>query len=172
MHSDNSTKIHSQLAPRSVVERLGELVYEKRREAYRVRTRGPIIVKKKVKPATPFPIEFIFCTIIIFSLLTFIAYSLSIVNEVSYEIDNLESQIAAGKEENRRLTLQLDKKLNLNDIEREAIRLGMVKSSEVGIHYVSIAGGDKIVITEENNTTTSLGTALDGLKSAVGKIYK
>ena len=155
----------------AVSPRVGTL--ERQRAGERTRTGSSVILKKKVKPQTPFPVSFIFYSIVVTVMLMFIAYSYSVVNDISYEIGELEAGIEAGKQENERLTLELDKKNDLTYIEDVAVnKLGMVKSTEVERHYVSISGGDKVVITKENNDLNPLGTTFDGLKNTVGKIYE
>ncbi len=149
----------------------GVLVREKAGE--RTRTGRTVIIKKRVKAETPFPIGFVFYCLIISVMLMFIAYSYSVVNNISYEIGELEASIAQNKQENERLAIELDRKNDLTYIEKEAAgRLGMVKSTEVEKHYVSISGGDKVVITKENQQTDAFGTTFDGLKNTVSKIYK
>ncbi len=139
----------------------------------RTKTESTLVIKKRVKADTPFPVSFIFYCLVITVMLMFIAYSYSVVNNISYEITELEESIALGKQENERLSLELDKKNDLTYIEEVAVnKLGMVKSTEVVKHYVSISGGDRVVITGENNRSGALGTTLDGLKNTVGKIYK
>lgn len=151
----------------------GEAVLERKRTGTAARTGHAVIVKKKVKAKTPFPISFIFYCITITVMLMFIAYSYSVVNDISYEIGELEESIAVNKEENERLSLELDKKNDLTFVEKEATeRLGMVKSTEVVKHYVSISGGDKVVVSEENKNSGAVVTTLDGIKNAMGKLYK
>jgi len=151
----------------------GVNVGERQRTTERTRTGKAVLVKKRVKPDSPFPVSFIFYSLVITVMLMFIAYSYSVVNNISYEIGELEESIAFGKQENERLSLELDKKNDLTYIEQVAVNeLGMVKSTEVVKHYVNISGGDKVVITEENNTSNAFGTTLDGLRNTVGKIYQ
>lgn len=155
----------------AVSSRVGTL--ERPRSVERTRTGSAVILKKKVKPQSPFPISFIFYCLVITVMLMFIAYSYSVVNDISYDISELEEGIAVSKQENERLTLELDKKNDLTYIEDVAVnKLGMVKSAEVVKHYVSISGGDKVIITEENNTGNPISITFDGLKNTVGKIYE
>ena len=150
-----------------------EAVLERKRTAARAKTGGTVIVNQRVKAKSAFPVGFIFYSLVVTVMLMFIAYSYSVVNNISYEIRDLEESIALNKQENERLVLQLNKKNDLTYIEKEAVnRLGMVKSTEVEKHYVSISGGDKVVITKENKSSDTLGITLDGLKNTVGKIYK
>ncbi len=139
----------------------------------RTKAESALIIKKRVKADTPFPISFIFYCLVVTVMLMFIAYSYSVVNNISYEITALEESLAFNKQENERLSLELDKRNDLTYVEEIAVnKLGMVKSTEVVKHYVSISDGDKVVITGESNNGGALGTTLDGLKNTVGKIYK
>lgn len=159
-------------AAMSVAERIGDAVYENKRRIARERANAPVIVKKHVK-AKAFPVSFVFYTLVTTLMLMFVVYSYSVVNEVSYDITALESQISQTKSENERLALELDKRNDLKHIEEVATtKLGMVKSTDVVKHYVSISGGDKVVVSEKETVAKqSLGIALDSLKETVGKIY-
>ncbi len=154
-------------------QRTGSAVLERKRSVEKVRTGNTVIIKKKVKEKTPFPVGFIFYSLIVTVMLMFIAYSYSVVNNISYEIGELEESIAVNKQENERLSLELDKKNDLTYIENVAVnKLGMVKSTQVVKHYVNISGGDKVVITKENQNSDTFGVTLDGLKNTVSKIYQ
>lgn len=152
---------------------VGDTVLERKRTGTATRAGHAVIVKKRVKAKTPFPIGFIFYCITVTVMLMFIAYSYSVVNNISYEIGEIEESIAENKQENERLSVELNKKNDLAFIEKEATeRLGMVKSTEVVKHYVSISGGDKVVVSEENQASGAVVTTLDGIKSTLGKLYK
>lgn len=149
-------------------ERLGEYVRAKRRE----KAREPKIVTRRVK-AKPFPIGFVFYALMITMVLMFVIYSHSVVNEISYDINGLESKITEYRLENERLSLELEQRNDLKYIEEVAsTRLGMVKSTDIVKHYVSISGGDKVVVSEEKTSAgAQLFASLNGLKQSVEKIY-
>ncbi len=149
-------------------ERLEEYVRAKRRE----KAREPKIVTRKVK-ANPFPIGFVFYALMITVVLMFVVYSHSVVNEISYDINGLEAQITEYKLENERLSLELEQRNDLKYIEEVAsTRLGMVKSTDIVKHYVSISGGDKVVVSEEKSSAgAQLFASLNGLKESVERIY-
>ena len=148
-------------------------VLERKRARARTGRAASVVAGKTVKSGSAFPVSFIFYSLVVTVMLMFIAYSYSVVNNISYEIGALEESIAAAKQENERLSIELDKKNDLTYIEDAAInKLGMVKSTEVVKHYVSISGGDKVVITKENRNAGALTTTLDGLKNTVSKIYQ
>jgi cell division protein FtsL len=153
---------------------LGDAVAERNRRIARERANAPIIVKKRVKSG-PFPVSFVFYTLVMTVMLMFVVYGNSVVNEISYEISGLESEIAATKQENADLTIELDRKYDLKYIENVAINeLGLVKSTDVVKHYVSISGGDKVVVSEQEAKKTAgrFDATLDSLKESVAKIYE
>ena len=153
--------------------RTGSAVLERKRVSARTGNGSSVVAGKSVKSGSAFPVSFIFYSLVVTVMVLFIAYSYSVVNNISYEIGELEESIAFNKQENERLTIELDKKNDLTYIEDAAVnKLGMVKSTEVVKHYVSISGGDKVVITKENRNTGAIGTTLDGLKNTVSKIYQ
>ena len=70
----------------------GEAVAE-RKSAARSKTGGTVVLNKNVKAKSPFPIGFIFYSLVVTVMLMFIAYSYSVVNNISYEIGELEESI-------------------------------------------------------------------------------
>ena len=157
----------------TAAEKIGEAVASRNRRIARERASAPIIVKKRVK-ASPFPMSFVFYSVVMTVMLMFVVYSNSVVNEVSYEINDLETKISAAEQENEKLSIALDKKYDLADIERIATtELGLVKSTDVVKHYVSISGGDKVTVSKDEKASyTKLDATLDSLKESVAKIYE
>ncbi len=146
---------------------------ERERRALRERTGAPVIVKKKVK-ASPFPASFIFYTVITMVMLMFIVYNNSVVNEISYDIAECKASITEEKARNEKLKMELENKYDLKEIENIAVNeLGLVKSTEVVKHYVSISGGDKVVVSKDtSDTQLGFATGLDTLKKSVAHIYE
>lgn len=157
----------------TAAERLGDAVAERNRRLQRERASAPVIVKKRVK-AAPFPVSFVFYALVMTVMLMFLIYGNSVVNEISYEISDLKAGISAAEQENENLRIELDKKYDLAYIEDVAVNeLGFVKSTDVVKHYVSISGGDKVVVSAtEENTSTKLDATFDSLKESVAKIYE
>ncbi|MBQ7399416.1 MAG: septum formation initiator family protein [Clostridia bacterium] len=155
------------------VEKLGDAVAARNRRVARERAEAPVVVKKRVKSA-PFPVRFVFYALIATVMLMFIVYTNSVVNEISYDIGDLKTKISETRAENEKLSIELDKKYDLKYIEEVATKeLGLVKSTEVVKHYVSISGNDDVVIANETGAaSTNLGVTLDSLKQSVAKIYK
>lgn len=155
------------------VEKIGDAVAARNRRAARERAEAPVVVKKRVK-AAPFPVRFVFYALIATVMLMFIVYTNSVVNEISYDIGDLEAKISQTKAENEKLSIELDRKYDLKYIENVATtKLGLVKSTDVVKHYVSISGDEDVVIANETSgVTTGFGATLDTLKQSVAKIYK
>lgn len=157
---------------KGISEYVGDALYENARRRARERANAPAIVTKKVK-AKPFPISFVFYALILSCVFMFICYNYSVINDISYDTQALESQINLLKEENNRLKISLDTRNDLEYIEEVAVtKLGMVKSTDVAKHYVSLAHEDSVVVTRENSESTHLGTTLNSLKKNLRKIYE
>lgn len=154
-------------------ERFGEAVAERNRRARIERANAPIVVKKKVKSA-PFPVSFVFYALVMSVMLMFIVYSNSVVNEISYDIGDLETKISTLKAENEKLGVEIEKKYDLKYIEEVAVtELGLVKNTDVVKHYISIASGDEVVVSEKaSQPAAKLSATFDSLKTSLSKIYK
>ena len=155
------------------VERLGDAVAAGKRRAARERAMAPVVVKKRVA-AESFPTRFLFYALIATVMLMFIVYTNSVVNEISYDISDLEAKISETRAENEKLSIELDKKYDLKYIEEVATtKLGLVKSTDVVKHYVSISGTDDVVVASETGKTpVGITATLDGLKQSVARIYE
>ena len=155
------------------LHRVGDVVAERNRRALREKAKEPVVVKKRVK-AGPFPISFVFYTLVMMVILMFIVYNNSVVNELSYEAGELESRISAAEQENERLSLELDRKYDLTYIENVAKNeLGLVKSTEVKKYFISLSDGDKVVVSGKGDgSRTGFGTSFDSLRKSVAKIYE
>lgn len=156
-----------------VAIRVGDAVAERNRRAARERANAPVVVKKRVK-ASPFPVSFVFYALVMVVILMFIVYNNSVVNELSYEAGELESSISSMKQENERLSLELEKKYDLKYIENVAKNeLGLVKSTEVKKYYISLSDGDKVIVSGKGEKNRAgFGTSFDSLRKSVAKIYE
>ena len=151
---------------------VGELVATAVRNARRAKSLEPSYSIHKVK-AKPFPFGFVLSAAIITVTFMFIACNYSVVNEISYETADLEDEIEYYTKENEVLSVQLEKKNDLAEIEKIASeKLGMVKSTDVYKQYVSLSGSDKTVVSEGSSASYNLGTTLNGFKRSVGKIFE
>lgn len=151
---------------------VGQKTLENKRRKARERANEPIVVRKKVK-STPFPISFIFYTLVITITLMYVIYNYSVINDISYEMTTLESKISQQLVEKEALSVALDKKNDLSYIEQVATnQLGMVKSTDIVKRYVSISENDKVVVSQDNVEKAYLSVTLDSFKDKVGKIFK
>ena len=157
----------------TAAHRLGDAVAARNRRVARERAAAPVIVKQRVE-AGQFPVRFLFYTLIATVMLMFIVYTNSVVNEISYDISDLEAQISATKAENEKLSIELDRKYDLKYIEEVATtKLGLVKSTDVIKHFVRISGDSDVVIANDTSVSaTTLSSTLDSIKESVAKIYK
>lgn len=131
-------------------EKLGSAVAARNRRIARERANAPVVVKKRVK-ASPFPISFVFYALVITAMLMFVAYSHSVVNELSYDIGDLEAKISELKFENDKLDIQLEQKYDLAYIEKVAVEeLGLVKSTNVVKHYINMSDGNGVTVSESS----------------------
>lgn len=170
----NSVRRTSASALRNVgvSHRVGETSYERTKRLDREKSNSTVIVKKRVK-ASPFPIRFVFYAIVLTGMLMFVIYGNSVINELSYESNDLKSSIAQLKQENDSLQFEIDKKYDLKYIENVATtELGLVKSTDVVKHYVSISGGDTVEVSDSENSSHKIDATFDSFKESVAKIYE
>ena len=162
----NSKSVRINASAGALRHRTGTAAGERSRSAQHERTSAPVIVKKRVK-AKPFPVRFVFYAAVITVMLMFVVYGNSVMNELSYEYNSLKSEIATLEHDNDNLQIQIDKKYDLDYVERVATEeLGLVKSTEVVKHYVNISGGDKVVVsgnTDKSGAVSDVDTTFDSL---------
>ena len=121
---------------------------------------------------TKMPVWFIFGILMSFVLLMGVVFSYSSVTESNARLAQLKSEIASVEHESGKLRLALAEKNDLNVIEQLATHeYNMVKEGSVQRKYISVAGGDRIVLdeieTEENSffgaMLSSASSAFDGI---------
>ncbi len=171
-NSYNNSALSLSYIAETAADYVGERILEGKRERARERANAPIVVRNKGK-RKPFPVSFVFYSVVLSLVFIFLVYNYSLINSMSYENERIEAEISALADENEQLALRLDKRNDLAYIEEYAINeLGMVKSTDVVKQYVSLSGSDNVVVTEENIEKTYLGTTLNGLKNSVQKIFE
>lgn len=152
-------------------EYVQERILERKREKARERANAPIIVRSRGK-RKPFPVSFVFYSVVLSLVFCFLCYNYSLINSISYENQSIKDEIEMLTQEKEQLSILLDKRNDLSYIEEYAINeLGMVKSTDVVKQYVSLSGSDNVVVTHENVDRTYLGTTLNSLKRSVQKIF-
>lgn len=119
--------------------------------------RGAKVVTRSAAARTPIPLTFIFSCVLIAAVFMYML-SLSVqIEEYSYSIDQIQSEITALKEEATRLEVQLESKFDLDEVEKIATRdYGMVASSALPKKYVSVAKGEDIWQQAEEETEGGL----------------
>ncbi|MBQ4066036.1 MAG: septum formation initiator family protein [Clostridia bacterium] len=113
-----------------------------------------VIVKKAPVSATLIVGIVLFCAVVMM-----IIFSFAQISEFKKEISSLESQKQELTAEIDQLTLDIDVKNDIRQIEQIATEeIGMVKSNRVESKYISVAEGEKVVVPEATvNTEESYG---------------
>ncbi len=146
-----------------IVGDIGKAVAKKRREAARARATETKYVKKSVKAAQPFPIAVIGYTLVFAAIAMYLVLGNSKINEATLRADSLKSAIAAEAERSDVLTSALNQRKDIGYIEDYAENvLGMVKSTDVAKHYVSVSGEDKITVRGVSVSPEASVTDTDG----------
>ena len=115
----------------------------------------------------PFPIAFIFTALMCSLLFMYMIYNIVRINEYTIDIAKLKSRLSELTAQQNELTLKLDKKNDLVEIERIATQeYGMVKRDKVAKQYVNVGDGDVI----EVETSDESDTVADGLSSLMSAI--
>jgi Septum formation initiator. len=141
-------------------------------------------IKAKVKAAEPrihtipqterkpFPVAFIFTTLLCSFLFMYMIYNIVRINEYTIDVSALKDQLSTLTTTQTELTLKLEKKNDLVEIERIATQeYGMVKRDKVTKQYVNVGDGD--VIEAEKNTADDKSAAggLSSLMSAISSNF-
>jgi len=94
-------------------------------------------------------------------------YNIVRINEYTIDIAKLKSRLSELTAQQNELTLKLEKKNDLVEIERIATQeYGMVKRDKVAKQYVNVGDGDVI----EVETSDESDTVADGLSSLMSAI--
>lgn len=117
-----------------------------------------------------FPISFLACVAGITILFVMLIGSYSQLTEATATQSMLEKEISRGISYRAELEEQIEEKIDLAEIERIAInRLGMVKSDASDRGYISIAGQDKIVVSDvDEGTDENVSVVMSG----VGRLFR
>ncbi len=134
----------NQLNRRLVDHPSGKAVRQKE-EMLATEDRGAKVVTMAAKVKAPVPAAIIIsCAIIAVVFMYMLSLSIQI-EEYSYSIDQLSSEIAELKEESTKLEVQLEGKYDLDEVERIATQdYGMVASSSLPKKYVSITENEDL----------------------------
>ncbi|MCL2518613.1 MAG: hypothetical protein FWF15_08630 [Oscillospiraceae bacterium] len=133
------------------------------------------ITKEKVHtiraPKTiPFPTAIICMAIIATILFCFLIMSYVNINEYTINNEKLTFQLDNSLKQQKELTLELEKKNNLREIERYAKDiLGMVKIDQLRKKYISIKNEDKIELIKPR---TSFQDITNNIVDSIAKNFK
>mgnify|MGYP003378673356 CR=1 FL=1 len=85
-------------------------------------------------------------------------------NDITREIRICKEDIEELKSDEKKLEVEMEKKLNLRNIEETAKNeLGLSKIEKSQIHYLSIVSDDKIELANKEKDESAVGNALSSL---------
>lgn len=131
--------------------------------------RNPNIITVRKKERTPFPIAIVFSSLILTALLLFLMMNYAEINKYNSDNTELATTITELQDDLQDLNVKLDKKINLVDIEKDAIeKLGMVKIETLEHHRVTLPSVDRSeIIKYEDGEEGGLGFLLTGVGEVI-----
>ncbi len=107
--------------------------------------RGAKVVTRSVAIKAQAPLAVIFSCVLIAAVFMYMLSLYVQIEEYSYSIDQMQSEIAQLKEEATQLEVQLENKYDLDEVERIATtEYGMVAASSLPKKYVSVTNGEDL----------------------------
>jgi len=107
--------------------------------------RGAKVITRAAAAKAQAPISVIFSCVLIAVVFMYMLSLYIQIEEYSYSIDQMESEIAELKDEATQLEVQLENKYDLGEVERIATQeLGMVAASTLPKKYISVATEEDI----------------------------
>ena len=136
--------------------------------------RSPKIITIRKKEKTPFPIAVLFTSVIITVLFLFMMMNYAEIDKYNSEIARLDAKVTRLKNEEHNLSVRLDKKDNLVDIEEYATKnLGMVKSETLPRRPVNLQPIDKgEIIKYDDGREGGFGFLLAGIGEVISEFLK
>ena len=104
---------------------------------------------RKQKKAFSSVFKIILTAVFVLAMASLMIYGNVTKTELTDKINEVKDQIKVVQSENNRLQAQFDIQLSKQKIEAEAIKLGLSEPDKDQYVYVSLDGGDKIVIPEK-----------------------
>lgn len=135
---------------------------EARREAEALRRREIRVEKQKA------PMGIILGIVIAFVLLLGVVYSFSQISESNAELSAMKTKIAEVEAEAAKMSLIIEEKNDIGVIEKRATEeLNMVKEGSVQKKYITVSGGDRIVLenTEAEEEKGFFGSMLSSVSA-------
>ena len=122
----------------------------------------------KAAKTARFPIAFFATAAVITLLFIMLIGAYSQLSEALAEKESYENAISTALSKQDELEMKISEKLNLAEIEDIAVnKLGMVKAEGDNVGYISIAGEDKIVVADADE---SAGENMSIVMSSVGRL--
>lgn len=135
-----------------------------------VREAKPNVHTVKAVTYIPMPVAIIVLAVIFTSLFMLIIFSFVNINEFTIKNDALEIKISKLEKEYKELSLSLERKNNLREIERYAKEeLGMVKLDQLEKQYITINNQDKIEVIDNKKSAQDI---LSGFFENINKNIK
>ena len=117
-----------------------------------------------------FPVSTILLAVICTVLMLFVVISYVNINEVTVTVSKLKTEVAALGEEYKTKSAALEKRDDLELIEKRAKDLGMVKIDEVDKQYIEIDIDDSVEVVEpEENKSKGI---ISNIMSAIGSLFR
>ena len=144
-------------------------VYDPQKEQQREESVELRVVNRK-NVAQIAPIKTIFMIALALSVTITLIYSKVELAEISDEVTSRKSDLAKLSEEKKVLEMRLENEMTIQNIEKEAEALGMVKISKDRIKYIEVESDDTVEDTIESEEGS--GTVLDRIKGISSRILE
>ncbi|MBP0990288.1 MAG: hypothetical protein J5874_03830 [Oscillospiraceae bacterium] len=144
-------------------------VYDPQKEQQREESVELRVVNRK-NVAQIAPIKTIFMIALALSVTITLIYSKVELAEISDEVTSRKSDLAKLSEEKKVLEMRLENEMTIQNIEKEAEALGMVKISKDRIKYIEVESDDTVEDTIESEEGS--GTVLDRIKGIISRIME
>ncbi len=117
----------------------------------------------KVSGSSTFPVALISMAAVITLIAVFFLLNCAQITKYNNEITSLEAQITEYKAQRAELVIQLDKKIDLSEIESYAKESGMVKTEKLPVMYINMTNDYKIEKVTEPETEYAVSTVMSGV---------
>ncbi|PKM61835.1 MAG: hypothetical protein CVU97_06680 [Firmicutes bacterium HGW-Firmicutes-21] len=159
----------------AVKKRTGSVVGMNRRNPSSLHAvRSPKIITIRKKEKSPFPIAIVFTSVIVTVLFLFMMMNYAEIDKYNNEIGKLDAKITRLKNDEYNLSIKLDKKDDLVEIEKFATtELGMVKKETLPRKHISLLPNDKgEIIKYDDGEEGGFGFMLAGIGEIIRDFLK
>lgn len=132
---------------------------------------GAKVETRKAAHRASAPVAIIFSCVLIALVFMYYLSLYVTVEEYSKNISELQSDITRLKEEATQLEVQLESRYDLDEVERIATQeYGMVSADSLPKKYVSLSGGEDVLMVQPGEEENDFHTLVNGLVSALRDI--